>query len=218
MQPKWINAISGVPIARDFDITRFQGTPLVIDTPTGALYYINNGTVSEVKPTNLGAFYRTIFEVSGSHTAGKVAGTYGLPRESALIVSGTGSAYPLGIIAFRAADYPTVNGLAPKLRVCANLHVNDVAPTGNFTFGLYPVTRPAVSGGAGVCTYTLGALIAGSDCPVITAPAVDSSNTVVGTDFALPADGYYCIGVVTTATVAANAHIHANAYLQQRNA
>lgn len=39
-----------------------------------------------------------------------------------------------------------------------------------------------------------------------------------GADFALPADGLYVIGVVTTATVAASSHVHLNAQLQMRNA
>jgi hypothetical protein len=33
----------------------------------------------------------------------------------------------------------------------------------------------------------------------------------------VPADGYYVIGVVTTATVAASSHLHLNAQLELRN-
>jgi hypothetical protein len=40
----------------------------------------------------------------------------------------------------------------------------------------------------------------------------------VSADFALPADGHYVIGVVTTATVAASSHVHMSASLQLRNA
>jgi hypothetical protein len=40
---------------------------------------------------------------------------------------------------------------------------------------------------------------------------------VVGADFAIPAAGAYVIGVVTSANVAASAHVHISASLQVRN-
>jgi hypothetical protein len=163
------------------------------------------------------ASYRSILDVTASHTAAKVAGTYGMGQGDPLAVSGTGTLYPLNLIYIAAADYPTVNGLAAKLRIRAQLYVNDVAPTGNFTFGLYPVTRPGTSGGAGLVIYTLGTVVSGSTV-LFTAPAADSSNVGVSTDFALPADGHYCIGVVTSATVATSSHLHLSALLQMRNA
>jgi hypothetical protein len=43
-------------------------------------------------------------------------------------------------------------------------------------------------------------------------------TSVVGSDFALPADGTYCLAVVTTATIANNSLVHINAILQMRNA
>lgn len=162
------------------------------------------------------ASYRTILQASGSHAAAKVAGTYGLSHGDVAAVSGTGTLYPLATIAFAAADYPTVAGVAPKLRLRAQLYTNDVAPTGNFTFGLYPITRPATSGGAGLCIYTLGTVIAGSTV-LFTAPAVDGLLSGNSGDFAIPADGHYVIGVITTATVAASAHVHLMGALQVRN-
>ena len=153
---------------------------------------------------------------SGSHRS-EGAGTYGLGQGDPLAVSGTGTLYPLNIIRIEAADYPAVNGAAPKLRVRANIHCNDVAPTGNFTVGLHAVTRPGTSGGAGLCIYTIAAAVAGSTATA-TAPAADSSTSLASADFALPADGYYVLGVVTTATVAASAHVHVSASLQMRNA
>jgi hypothetical protein len=162
--------------------------------------------------------YRTILDCTGSHTAAKVAGTYAMGQGDPLAVSGTGTLYPINIISIKAADYPTVNGLAPKLRIRGQIAVNDVAPTGNFTFGLYPVTRPATSGGAALCIYTLGTVVTGSNGATVSAPAADSHSDLVGSDFALPADGLYCIGVVTTATVATSSHLHLSATLQLRNA
>lgn len=163
------------------------------------------------------ASYRTILDSSGSHTAGRTANTYGFAQGQPLAVTGTGTLYALNTIYINSADFPTLDGVAPKLRVRAQLYVNDVAPTGNFTFGLHPITRPATSGGAGLCIYTIGAAVAGSTIAQNT-PAADSMNTVVGNDFALPANGHYVLAVVTTATVAANSHLHMSASLQMRNA
>lgn len=164
------------------------------------------------------ASYRTILDCTGSHTAAKVAGLYGMGQGDPIAVSGTGILYPLNVIYIAAADYPTVDGLAAKLRIRAQIYTNDVAPTGNFTFGLYPITRPATSGAAGVCIYTIGTLIVGSNGATFVTPAADGLLNAVGSDFALPADGHYIIAVLTTATVAASAHMHLSAQLQLRNA
>ena len=163
------------------------------------------------------ATYRTILQAASSFTAGQTANTYAMANGNPLAVTGTGTLFPLAVIHIVSTDYPTV-GATTKLRIRAQLFTNDVAPTGNFTFGLHPITRPATSGGAGVAIYTIGAAVSGSNGAVFTAPAADGLNTAVGSDFALPADGPYVIGVVTTATVAASAHIHMNAQLQMRNA
>lgn len=162
--------------------------------------------------------YKTILEVSGSHTAAKVAGTYALGQGDPIAVSGTGTLYPIATIYIAAADFPTVNSLAAKLRIRAQLYTNDVAPTGNFTFGLYPITRPGTSGGTGVCIYTIGTVVSGSNGATFTTPAADGLLNAVGSDFSLPADGHYIIAVVTTATIATNAHVHMTAQLQQHNA
>jgi hypothetical protein len=164
------------------------------------------------------ASYRLVAQASGSHIAARVAGTYAMPAGEALARSGTGTLYPITVIPIVAADFPTVGGVTTKLRIRGQVFVNDVAPTGNFTFGLYPITRPATSGGAGLNIYTLGTVIAGSDGATVADPAADSANNLVGADFALPADGLYVIGVVTTATVAVSSHLHLNAQLQMRNA
>jgi hypothetical protein len=161
--------------------------------------------------------YQNLLDVGGSHIAARVAGTYGLGYSSPLAISGTGILYPLGLIRLTATDYPCLADERPRLRVRGIIAVNDVAPTGTYTLGLHPVTRPASSGGAGVLTYTLGAAVAGSNGASIVAPAADSMNVVVGQDFDLPADGIYCLGCVTTATVATSSLVHVTAQLQIRN-
>jgi hypothetical protein len=180
----------------------FPALPANIDVPTVI--------------TNQNSFYRTILEASGSHIAGKVAGLYAMGMGDPLAVSGTGVLYPIQLINIVAADYPTVNGLAAKLRVRAIVDVNGVAPTGNFTVGLYPVTSGG--GAAGLKIYTMGTLISGSAASSVTAPGANSMTAVAGSDFALPADGVYCLAVVTTATIATSALIHIGAALQIRNA
>jgi hypothetical protein len=160
--------------------------------------------------------YRVIDSASGSHIAGKVAGTYMIPGGSPLAVSGTGTLYPITLIPIIAADFPVVGGLDPKLRIRAIVSVNAVAPTGNFTVGLYPVTSGA--GGTGLKIYTVGTLVSGSAALTVTAPIASSMTSVVGSDFSLPANGVYCLAVVTTATTATSSLVHINAILQMRNA
>lgn len=174
-------------------------------------------TTAFAKAMDNNAAYSVILSVAGSHTAAKVAGTYALGFGDPVAVSGTGTLYPIGIINIVGADYPTINGVTTKLRIRAQLFTNDVAPTGNFTFGLYPITRPATSGGAGLCIFTLGTVVAGSNGATFTTPAADLAGVAVGADFAIPADGLYCIGVVTTGTIATSAHVHMVAQLQLRN-
>lgn len=199
-------------------ITLLAGEAVVFVEGQGWIYYGADGSIKDAAVAAApNSTYRTILDVTGSHTAARVAGTYGFGQGDALAISGTGTLYPLDIIYLQAADFPTVYGLTAKLRLKAQLYVNDVAPTGNFTFGLHPITRPATSGGAGLVIYTIGAAVAGSTVAINT-PAVDSSNQAVTADFAMPADGHYCIGVVTTATVAASSHLHMSALLQMRNA
>jgi hypothetical protein len=135
-----------------------------------------------------------------------------------LAVTGTGTLYSLNVIYIDSADYPTIDGKAAKLRVRCTINCNDVAPfTGTFVVGLHPVTRPATSGGSGVCIYTIGSAVSGSTVTG-TNLAADSQNNLVGADFALPANGFYVLAVVTSATMATSAHCHISACLQIRNA
>jgi hypothetical protein len=167
---------------------------------------------------NWQSVYRTILDSTGSHIAAKVAGTYGIPQGQPLAVSGTGTLYALNTIYIDSADYPTIDGKAAKLRVRCNIACNDVAPfTGTFVVGLHPVTRPGTSGGAGVCIYTIGSAVTGSTVTG-TNLAADSQNNLVGSDFALPANGFYVLAVVTSATMATSSHCHVSASLQIRNA
>ena len=170
------------------------------------------------KYEGLKSIYRKVLQATGSHIAGRVAGTYFIPLADALGITGTGTLYAPAIIRIDSADYPTIDGLPPKFRIKWSLMVNDVAPTGTFRIGLFPITRPATAGGAGLNIYTMGAVVSGSNDSIISTPAADSMNNGVSSDFSLPADGYYVLGIVTTATVATSSHLHINAQLQVHNA
>ena len=188
---------------------------VILDATSGT----NSGDNSvNTRYSGLKSIYRMVLQSAGSHIAARVAGTYFIPLGDALGITGTGTLYPPSIIRIDSTDYPTIDSLAPKFRIKWSLMVNDVAPTGNFTIGLYPITRPATSGGAGLDIYTMGTVVSGSNGSVFTAPIADSMNNGVSSDFALPADGYYVLGVVTTATVATSSHLHINAQLQVHNA
>ncbi|CAB4199326.1 hypothetical protein UFOVP1326_37 [uncultured Caudovirales phage] len=161
--------------------------------------------------------YHTLLQAAGSHIAAQVAGTYALANGNPAAVSGTGILYPIASLYIAAADLPSVNGVTPKLRIRGEVYNNDVAAfTGTLILGLYPITRPGTSGGAGLNIYTLGTVVSGSQV-TLTNPAADSANALVGSDFAMPADGHYCLGFITNATVAASAHLHIAARLQHRN-
>lgn len=164
------------------------------------------------------ASFRNILESSGSHIAARVAGTYGMGQSSPIAISGTGTLYPLNTIFISAADFPHVNDLQQtKLRIRAQLYSNDATPfAGTVTIGLHPITRPVTSGGAGLCTYTIGAAVAGSTV-VFSGIVADGLLSGAGSLFNLPANGHYVIGVVTTATMVTASHFHLVAKLQLRN-
>ena len=195
----------------------FTGVPLA-PTAAAGTNTTQIASTAFVTAVNNNASYGNILEVNASHIAGRVAGTYALASGNAAAVTGVGTLYPIASIHIVGADFPTINGITTKLRLRTQLYTNDVAPTGNFTFGLYPITRPATSGGAGVNIFALGTVVTGSNGATYTAPAADLLGGAVGADFVIPADGHYVIGVVTTATVAVSSHVHLHAQLQMRNA
>jgi hypothetical protein len=199
----------------------FTGTPTlptgtIAVTQTAATSTTQIATTAFVENAITRKSYNIISEASASHTAARVAGTYAMTDGDAAAISGTGTLYPVKIIRITGADYPTVDGIATKLNLQIALAVNDVAPTGNYTFGLYPITRPATSGGIGLDIYTLGTVVTGSTV-LFTAPAADGLLTGASGDFAIPADGFYVVGFVSTAAVAASSHLHMVSYLRYRN-
>ncbi len=167
------------------------------------------------------SIYYTLKSGGGTLIATNAANTYLLTLgSSAAFASGTANAIIPLIIYIKSTDFPTINGKAPKLKLKCGLFVNHVAPTGNFTFGLYAISQPASSGGAGARSYTIGSLVTGSATTTITTPSADTMTRVESSDFVLPAggDGWYAVCVVTTATIATNSFVEMVADLQIHNA
>lgn len=197
--------------------TVYAATSMVCPTATAGTNSTVVATTAYAVAAAPNSSYRVILDSSGSLTAASAAGTYGFGQGIPVQISGTGTAAPANTIYIAAADFPTVNSLTTKLRVRAQVHCNDVAPAVTFTFGLHPITRPATSGAAGVVIYTIGAAVASSTV-AITTPAADSSNVGASADFAIPADGHYVLGVVTSGgALAASSHVHMSVALQLRN-
>jgi uncharacterized Zn-binding protein involved in type VI secretion len=182
-------------------------------------------TTAFVSTASNNSSYRNIHRAATALIAAATADTYDLNNGSAMTTASNGVGgvhlsggfvFPVNQIYLDPDDFPTVDGKTTKLRVRAELLVNDVAPTGNYTFGLYPITRPGTAGGASNQIITLGTVVSGSTV-LFTTPAADSMNHGTSTDFSIPAAGHYVLGLVTTATVAASSRVDLNATLQMRN-
>jgi len=153
--------------------------------------------------------YQTLINLCSSQTAGVAVGTYPLAYQRAA----NGTTAPSAIIPIYAADYASFGGLTPKLRIRAQVDTNNTAPDASFQFALYPVSDTA--GAASNISYTLGTVVTGSETTTATTPAASSQTSLVGSDFALPSDGQYVIGVIqTTATTAASSFTALTAQLQ----
>ncbi len=162
------------------------------------------------------ASYNTIRTGYDIMIATQTANTYILlAAASAAItsVSGTSFSQAPAVIYIDAADFPSVNGLTPKLRIRGIVSVNNTTPTGDFSFALYPLTMPGSGGGAAVKSYTIGTVVSGSTTGTIT-PVANTSYHPTGSDFSLPANGLYAICLTTTSTIATSSYAHIAADLQ----
>lgn len=147
-------------------------------------------------------------------TAAQAAGQYWF-TEAATLTS-AGMLTPLAGFYVDSSDFPTVAGVTAKLLVRVQLYTNDVAPGSTFVVGLYPVTRPATSGGAGLLIYTPGTVVLNSTV-TFTTPAADAAAVLSTVEFAVPATGHYAFGFTSSAVIATNAHVHMQFQLQVHN-
>lgn len=112
-----------------------------------------------------------------------------------------------------STDYPTIDGVTPKFRLRATIGVNNTAPAANISFGLFPLTTPASSGGVTVKSWTIGAEVVGSTITQNT-PAANTQYQLVSATFGLPADGLYAICITNSAQTAANSYMTNSATLE----
>lgn len=210
------DALSPMSAVGDMILGGTSGSGTRVAIGTAKKVWQSDGTTASWAA--LGNNWSSVARGDASHIAGKVAGTYALTTGgNPSAVSGTGTLYPQALIRIDSADYATVNGGTVLFRVKTSLLVNDVGLTGTLIYGLYPVTRPATSGGAGLNILSLGTVVASSTA-TFTNPAADSMASVTSSTFALPADGYYVLGFITNATVAVSSLFWCYAELQVSNA
>lgn len=108
------------------------------------------------------------------------------------------------------ADFD-VAGKTEQFRIVCGTFVNaSAAPGGDFTFSLRKVDT--VAGGVDILTITVNGTANGATA--IAAPGTSTITTGVGTPFAIPADGVYCLAVVNSAAIANNSIVGCFAQLQ----
>lgn len=178
---------------------------------------IINGTALVLTDAyNILAQWRTLMQggtVFLSAAAGATNWVVGQENQS--LVVGVASGLPPIMVRILAADYPTINGKTPKLRIRTIASTNDVGPARNFTVGLYPVTTPATSGGSGLRAYTAGTVVTGSGTGVAyNTPAADQLGGQDTSSFAMPADGIYAMAVTSSGTIATNATVWVQCFLE----
>lgn len=132
---------------------------------------------------------------------------------STVVVSGaTGGLAPMPYIYFDDADF-TVASKTQKMRLRAQIAVNGTKASIKFTFGMYPIT---VSGGSNEYKITLGTVVSGSTVE-INEPTANTISQAVGSDFTIPADGAYALGVVTSGSTPESHRSALSAQLQSRS-
>ena len=140
-----------------------------------------------------------------------------LIHASAVIEDGAVNKEVIEIIYINSSDYPTVDGKSPKLRLRLIISTPTDPYIGTLTFALYPVSIGSTTASE-TFIYDMGATYeTGSELTPVTNPAIESIIVETGSDFALPDDGSYVIGVVSSAVIPGTMRIHLTAVLQFRN-
>lgn len=201
----------------------YDNDKAIKDVVEGELTNANLSGSAGVTDANLASpnnpAYREIYRASGHAGLDLAAGTYMLGTKNDfdpnMIKSGTetsSSIVPFPLFYFDNADYE-VSGKTLKLRLRAQVAANATKPTIKFTVGLYPIT---VAGTADLLTVTLGTVVSGSTVE-FNEPAASTVTQKEATDFTVPADGAYALGVVTSGTLTNNSYAFVSAQLQVRN-
>jgi hypothetical protein len=180
------------------DTTNISPTAAIIDTQLASA---NNST------------YRLIESASSRFRDGDVVGTYVIFEDDRAL-TGTGIGASSRLFYVEATDY-SVLAKATQFNLDVVLHTNNTAPAGTFVFGFYPVT--SVAGGALLANVTIGTVVTGSTV-TFTTPAANTMFHDNSGDFAIPANGHYAFGCVTSGgTLAANSWVPFTCRLRVRN-
>lgn len=155
--------------------------------------------------------WANLHSYASSIAAGTVAGTYLLSSVGAAVtITSAAIAVGTGIIHLDPTTNYAITGYTPKVRIVGTISNYGAAQVGvNYTFGLYPITAISTTG-----VPTVGAVVASSTA-LISAPGNGSINTAYSTSINMPTTGYYCVGVVTNATVAASSTVGLRVLLQR---
>jgi hypothetical protein len=157
--------------------------------------------------------YKTINTVVGSFDDTITAGTY-IQRGGggSWAASPSTAASAAQFIYLDDADY-TVAAKTAKLRVRLAILSNATTAAITFTAGLYPIT---VAGIADTMTITAGSVV-GSSTAAIASPTLSAVSHQESSDFNIPTDGAYMLGIVLSGTVTANSFVSCTLSLQTRN-
>lgn len=163
--------------------------------------------------------YRTLLFAQSMYSFDAAAGTYFLcnqssglnPLTSGSAIGNTNRLSP-HYLYFDDADYSVANK-TQKLRIRAQIACNATKAAIKFTFGMYPIT---VAGGTDELTITLGTVVSGSTVE-INEPAASTVTSGTGSDFTIPSDGAFMLGVVTSGTLTNNSITLLSAHLQTRS-
>jgi hypothetical protein len=157
--------------------------------------------------------YRTLWFMSGGLAGGPgTNGTY-VVNDRGSAIGDTQNAVPYGAIYLDPADLAVPNRSA-KLRLRTALFTNATAIATNITPGLYPIA--SVAGSSGNNTGTLGTVVTGSAGATFTTPAASSRLQVVTSDFTPPTAGWYALGFLVLAAMAAGSSVALTLTLQYR--
>lgn len=202
---------SAVTTSKILDLNVTTGKLADLAVTTGK---IAASAVSEAKLASpMAGVYRAVHQNSAVFAAGATVNTYGFAGPGTFIATATNTTVALSTIRIVSTDF-AVTGLSTKLRVWGII-MTAVAPTSTFTLGLHPVT--ATTGTTGNIQYTIGAAVTGSTVAQI-APSANTITQLAGSDFAIPADGTYVLGCVTSvATTATNSVTAISTRLQMRH-
>lgn len=132
---------------------------------------------------------RTILRGAGC-LAGSLGATTRLVGLNVIGAASSNITSGIPVLYIASADF-TATGLTPMLRTRLVAAANATAPGGTLTLGLYPVTTAGISGGI---TWTLGTVVTDSTAAIasLSGSARDHAES---SDYALPSDGYYALGI-----------------------